>query len=83
VNEGDDVICLCRGEDGNPPANVTWSKDDVQIGGIRTENKTLILNNLNETNGGIYKCKAQSYDHPDYIDEKNITLVVKPKCKYD
>ena len=80
LNESDDVICLCRGEGGNPPANVTWSKDDNQIGGIGTENKTLILNNVNGTHNGTYKCEARSYVNDDYVDAKYIDVLVR--CKY-
>ena len=33
VNEGDDVSCASQGQDGNPPAKVTWYKDSRKIGG--------------------------------------------------
>ncbi len=60
VNEGDNFTCVCRGEGGNPPANVTWFKDDVQIGETRKEEQTLTLSNVSKTASGIYKCVAQS-----------------------
>ena len=81
--EDDDVICVCRSQGGRPPANVTWSKDGNQIGGIGKKNKTLILNNVNGTHNGTYKCEARSYDDPKYIDAKYITVVVRLKCKYN
>jgi hypothetical protein len=47
VNEGDDFTCVCRGEGGNPPANVTWyDKDGVQIGGTGKEEQTLTRSNV-------------------------------------
>jgi hypothetical protein len=83
VIEGDDVTCECCGEGGRPPPNVTWSKDGNQIGGIGKECKTLSLNNVNGTHNGTYKCEARSYVGDDYVDAKNIDVLVKPKCKYD
>ena len=82
VNEGDNFTCVCKGENGNPPANVTWYKDDVQIGAIGKENKTLTLINVNETSNGMYKCEARSYTNDSFADKKSITLVVRKLSKY-
>ena len=79
LNEGDDLLCTCRGEDGNPPANVTWYKDDVQIGRMGKEQKTLSLNNVNETQSGTYKCVAQTHTNAVFADEKSIETNVN--CK--
>ena len=79
VNEGDDVTCVCRGEGGNPPANVTWYKDGVQIGGTGIEEQTLTLSNVNGTDSGTYKCMAES--HINATDEKSIEL--RLNCKYN
>ena len=79
VNEGDDVTCVCRGEGGNPPANVTWYKDGVQIGGTGKEEQTLTLSNVNGTDSGTYKCMAES--HINATDEKSIEL--RLNCKYN
>jgi hypothetical protein len=73
-NEGDNVTCVCRGEGGNPPANVTWYKDGVQIGGTKQEINTLTLKNGNETDGEIYTCLARSYPDPKYEDNETIVL---------
>ena len=82
VNEGDDFKCACRGEGGNPPADVTWyTKDGVQIGETGKEEQTLTLNNVNGTDNGTYKCVAQS--HINATDEKSIEIIVKLNCKYD
>jgi hypothetical protein len=80
VNEGDDVTCVCRGEGGNPPANVAWYKDGVQIGGTGIEEQTLTLSNVDGTDNGTYKCMAQS--HINAIDEKSIEVKVRLDCKY-
>ena len=79
VNEGDSVTCVCRGEGGNPPTNVTWYKDGVQIGGTGNEEQTLTLRNVNRADSGTYVCLTQS--HINAMDEKSIKVIVN--CKYD
>ena len=81
LNKGDDVTCVCRGEGGNPPANVTWFKDGKQIAEIKKENQTLTLNNVDETAQGNYTCLAESHPNPGYKDKK--TIVVQVNCKYN
>ncbi|XP_046858238.1 immunoglobulin superfamily member 10-like isoform X2 [Xenia sp. Carnegie-2017] len=79
VNEGDNVSCVCRGEGGIPPANVTWfDKDNNIIGDVGVVNKTLVITNVTVNIGGNYTCKAQSYDDTDYRDEKSIEITVRP-----
>jgi hypothetical protein len=75
LDEGDDFTCVCRGEGGNPPADVTWYKDGVQIG-----EQTLALSNVNGTASGTYKCVAQSYT---LTNETSIEVNVTLNCKYD
>ena len=79
VNEGDDFTCVCRGRGGNPPANVVWYKDGVQIGGTGKEEQTLTLSNVDGTESGTYKCMAQS--HINATDQKSIQIIVKLNCK--
>ena len=78
VNEGDDLTCECRDEDGNPPANLTWYKDGVQIGSTTYGEYILTLTNVNKQGSGRYTCKAQSHT---VVEEKSFKLIVH--CKYD
>ena len=81
VNEGDNVSCTCQGQGGNPPADVTWYKDNGKIGGKGKEEKTLTLINVtNEKHHGNYKCVAQSYPNEMFQDEVIVKVVVN--CKY-
>ena len=73
VDEGDNVSCVCKGQGGNPPANVTWYKDGNKIGETGKEEKALTLNNVDRKASGTYKCAAQS--HP-LKDEKVIEIIV-------
>ena len=82
VGQGDNVTCVCRGEGGNPPANVTWFKDDVQIGETEKEEQKLTLSNVSRTGSGTYKCLAQSHTNSMFVDEKSIEIIVKRKRKY-
>ena len=61
VKEEKDLTCQCRGEGGNPRANVTWYKGGFQIGDAGDEEKFLTLRNVNERDSGTYTCVAQSY----------------------
>ena len=79
VNESGDFICVCRSEGGNPPANVTWYKDGVQIGGTGNEEQTLTLRNVDGTDSGTYKCVAQSHT---LAEEKLVEVKVRLNCKY-
>ena len=79
VKEEKNLTCQCKGEGGNPPANVTWYKDDVQIGDAGDEEKLLTLRNAKKTDSGTYKCVAQSYT---LKEEKSIQVTVNPSCEY-
>ncbi len=73
LNEGDNFTCVCRGEGGNPPADVTWYKDGVQIDGTGMGNKTLTLSNVDKKASGTYECVAQSHT---LTNEKSIESIV-------
>ena len=78
VNEDDDITCVCKGQGGNPPANVTWYKDGVQVNETGKEEQTLIRRNVSEADRGMYTCVAQS--HMNITDEKSIKLNIN--CKF-
>lgn len=78
VNEDDDGTCVCKGQGGNPPGNVTWYKDGVQIGETGKEEQTLIRRNTRAADSGTYTCVAQSY--VNMSDEKSIKVTIN--CKY-
>ena len=73
VNEGDNFTCVCRGEDGDPAASVTWYKDGKQISRTGKEKKQLTLTNVDKTASGTYKCVAQSHT---LTDERSIEIIV-------
>ncbi|XP_028416917.1 contactin-4-like [Dendronephthya gigantea] len=76
LNEGDDFSCLCEGKDGNPPANVTWFKDDTKIGGTGKKEQMLTLKNVDNTDRGTYKCLAESHPDERYEDKKTVKIIV-------
>ena len=73
INEGDDVTCVCKGEHGNPPADVAWLKDGKQIGETGKNEQILTLSNVDKTASGRYKCVAQSHT---LTDERSIEIIV-------
>ncbi len=80
VNDGGDVTCVCKGEGGNPPADVKWyAKDGDQIGGTKKEEQTLTLSNIRKTDSGTYTCVAQSHDLAK--NETSIKIIVNCKHK--
>ena len=76
VSLGDEVTCLCEGKGGKPPADVTWYKDNVQIGDTEKEQNVLTLRNIHETDNGTYKCVSKSVT---LRDEKSIELIFNGK----
>ena len=71
--ESDNVTCVCRGKGGNPPANVTWYKDGVQIAASEKNERILNLHDVDKADSGTYKCIARSYT---LTDEKSIEVMV-------
>ncbi|XP_028407337.1 scavenger receptor cysteine-rich type 1 protein M130-like [Dendronephthya gigantea] len=80
VNNGDKVICLCEGKNGYPPADVTWYKNDVQIGETKKKKNVLTLSNINRNVGGTYVCVGKS----DYLtDKKSIEVLFNGKYRFN
>ena len=80
VDEDDDLICICKGENGNPPADVIWyDKNDNPIDQKEKENKSLFLRSVTEADSGNYTCKSQSYT---LMDKKSIEVKIELNCKY-
>ena len=81
LNENDDFSCSCRHEMGNPPANVSWYKDDKKFRETGQGGRLLILKKVDDTDSGTYKCRTQGMkSHYHEMDEKSITVIVR--CKY-
>ena len=57
--QGDNFACECKGTDGNPPADVTWYKDNTQIV-TGKEEAILSLSNVDKDDNGTYRCVANS-----------------------
>ena len=82
VDEDDDLICLCKGENGNPSPDVMWYDNKGNpIGVPGKESIILVLRSVTDEYGGTYTCKVQSYT---LIEEKSIQVIVPAfNCKYD
>ena len=74
VNQSDYFACECKGTDGKPPADVTWYKDDTQIGVTGTEEAILVLSNVVKDDNGTYRCEAKS--HEEGKNETFMELIV-------
>ncbi|XP_046858257.1 pregnancy-specific beta-1-glycoprotein 6-like isoform X2 [Xenia sp. Carnegie-2017] len=77
VSKGDNVSCVCRGEGGNPPAKVTWFDRNNGTGlefGVKSA--TLVITGASPNDRGSYRCKAESFNDPRFIDEKSIEIKV-------
>ncbi|XP_028399348.1 uncharacterized protein LOC114522800 [Dendronephthya gigantea] len=72
-SKGDNFACVCRGEGGSAAVNVTWYKENTQTTETKKEEQTLVLENVGETDMGIYKCVAEDNDRKD---EKSINVVL-------
>ena len=76
VDKGGNFSCECRGEGGNPPANVTWYKDGKQINKTSEEEQQLNLKNVGLLDNGTYKCVARSHENDLPRDEKSILVLL-------
>ena len=80
VHEGDNFRCECKGTNGNPPADVTWYKDNTQIGDTGIENANLSLSNVGIENNGTYRCEAKSSEKAK--NETFLDLIVTSKYNF-
>ena len=78
MNQGDNVACECKSTDGNPPAVVTWYKDNIQIVEGRKEKAILRFSNVDKDDSGTYTCEAKS--HEKAKSKTSMELMVN--CKY-
>ena len=78
MNQGDYFACKCDGTNGNPPADVTWYKNNTKIV-TRKEEAILVLNNVDKDYSGTYRCVAKS-GIEEAKNETKIKLTVL--CKY-
>ena len=60
VIQSDNFACECKGTDGNPPADVTWYKDNTLIGDSGEKKAISSLSNVDKDDDGTYKCEAKS-----------------------
>ena len=76
MKQGDNFTCECKGTDGNPPADVTWYKDNTKI--VTGKEKAMLsLSDVNKIGDGTYRCEAKS--HENAKNEIEIKLIVT--CK--
>ena len=79
MNQSDNFACECEGTDGNPPADVTWYKDNTQIGDTRKGKAILSLCNVDKNDNGTYRCEAKSGTE-EAKNEASIDVILH--CKY-
>ena len=80
VRQGDYFACKCEGKDGNPPADVTWHKDNRNVSVTEKEKAILVLSSVDRDNNGTYKCEAKS-GIEEAKNETSIDVIVN--CKYN
>ena len=77
VNQGDYFACECKETDGNPPADVTWYKNNIQI--VTGKEKAILrFLNVSKDDTGTYTCEAKSHEKAE--NKTLMELIVN--CKY-
>ena len=61
LNVGDDYSCECKGQGGNPPAEVTWFKGKKPV---RTgkEKQILHLTDVDNSYSWTYTCETKTHE---------------------
>ncbi|XP_046857382.1 uncharacterized protein LOC124450780 [Xenia sp. Carnegie-2017] len=73
LNVSDYFSCECKGEDGNPPAVVTWYKGSRRI--ISGEEMaTLTIARVDRDDNGLYRCEAKGDEKTKA--EKTVQIIV-------
>ncbi|XP_046857384.1 opioid-binding protein/cell adhesion molecule-like [Xenia sp. Carnegie-2017] len=73
LNVSDYFSCECKGEDGNPPAVVTWYKGNGRI--ISGEGMaTLTIARVDRDDNGLYRCEAKGDEKAKA--EKTVQIIV-------
>ena len=80
MHEGDNFRCECKGTISNPPANVTWYKDNTQIV-TGKENAVLSLSHVGIDNNGTYICEAKKSSEKAK-NETFLDLIVASKYNF-
>ena len=74
VKEGSLVKITCKAT-GNPPPNVTWSKDGQTVG----KNRDLEIQEVNRNDSGMYECQVNN----GVGLVKTASALVTVQCKYE
>ena len=78
VNQGDYFACECKETDGNPPADVTWCKDNLKTGYTGKEKAILRFPDVDEDDSGTYRCEVIT----DKQAKNQISFELISICKY-
>ena len=78
MNQSEYFTCECKGTGGNPPADVTWYKDNTLIVTRKLE-AILRFTNIDKDDSGTYICEAKS-GIEEAKNETEFELIVN--CKY-
>jgi hypothetical protein len=75
VYEGDNITCMCKATNGNPPGTVTWLRTKPEQGHSGMENFTnvLTLRNISRNESGTYTCFAKSRN---FVNKTSFNLKV-------
>ena len=77
VKKGDDVLCLCSSEGGNPAPTALWYENGILVNGTGYSRNLLFLKNISRSDSGTsYSCVVKS------LSLSNATqVVIQVHCK--
>ena len=81
LKKGEGFICKCKGTDSDPPADVTWYKNNKKIVTGKEKEAILSFSNVDKDNSGTYRCKAKTRENAK--NEISIQLIVIRKYTVD